>query len=131
MTMTWSIMTNSQRRTDKIDSDTIISEKMKMPVKNNFFVWHIGIVRWKVVDIEGVKIQFKNMTMLTWSTTVKSHIRTQMYLNKNENYYKFKYPVHIQKSRTQMYLNKNETYYKFKYPTHIFRSEELILKGNC
>ena len=26
----------------------------------------------KEVDIEGVKIQFKNMTMSTWSTTVKS-----------------------------------------------------------
>ena len=25
----------------------------------------------KEVDIEGVKIQFKNMTMLTWSTIVK------------------------------------------------------------
>ena len=26
----------------------------------------------KEVDIEGVKIQFKNMTIFTWSTTVKS-----------------------------------------------------------
>ena len=25
----------------------------------------------KEVDIEGIKIQFKNMTMFTWSTTVK------------------------------------------------------------
>ena len=56
-----------------------------------------------LVDIEGVKIQFKNITMFTWSTTVKSE--------------------------EQMYLNKNETYYKFKYPIHIFRSEKLISKG--
>ena len=60
----------------------------------------------KEVDIEGVKIQFKNMTMFTWSTS--------------------------QKSRTG-YLNKNETCYKFKYPIHIFRSEKIIfgiiLKG--
>ena len=29
------------------------------------------------VDIEGVKIQFKNMTMFTWSTTVKT-LRTDV-----------------------------------------------------
>ena len=41
----------------------------------------------KEVDIEGVKIQFKTMTMFTWSTTVKG--QELMYVNKNETYYKF------------------------------------------
>ena len=52
----------------------------------------------KEVDIEGVKIQFKNMTM-------------------------FKIVNHNQKSRTG-YLNKNETYYKYKYPEHTFSAQK-------
>ena len=41
----------------------------------------------KEVDIEGVKIQLKNLTLFIWSTRVKS--QELVYLNKNETYYKF------------------------------------------
>ena len=45
----------------------------------------------KEVDIEGIKIQFKSMTMFTWSTT---KVKNWLLMNKNETYYKYKYPEH-------------------------------------
>ena len=70
------------------------------------------------------------MTMLTWSTTVKSQL--QMYLNKN--YYKFKYPYthsKVKNLHVLICIKMKLTINSILYPMHIFRSKKLILIGNC
>ena len=69
--LTWSTMANGQQRTDKTDSNTIMRENENASVKYFVSIIHIGIFRWKKLILKG-KIQFKNMTMLPWSTKIES-----------------------------------------------------------
>ena len=92
MTMlTWSTMANSQWRIDKNDSLILLLEKNENASVKILIGMTYRHFQMKEVDIEGVKIQFKNMTMFTWSTTVKSQelviwIKMKLVINSSIQY---------------------------------------------
>ena len=64
-------MANSQKRIDKNDANTIAKQKWKCQCKIIISITYRHF-QMNEVDIKGVKIQIKNVTMFTLSTTVKS-----------------------------------------------------------